>query len=140
LAFQHKGVGFVPLITMPIESARLALSTIAGSMITIASLVFSMTLVALTLVSQQFGPRILMLFMDDRETQVVLGLFVGTFMFALIILLRLGDEAMGNRVPGVAVIAAAALTILSLGMMIRFIHHISMRIQADVLIADSVPT
>ena len=57
-------------------------------------------------------------------------------MFALIILLRLGDEAMGNRVPGVAVIAAAALTIFSLGMMIRFIHHISMRIQADVLIAE----
>ncbi len=136
LTFQAKNVRFMPMMTMPIESARLALSTIAGSMITIASLVFSMTLVALTLVSQQLGPRILLLFMDDRETQVMLGLFIATFVFALIVLLRVGDEELVGRVPAVAVILTAGLAIFALGMMIRFIHHIATRIQADVLIAE----
>lgn len=121
---------------MSIESARLALSTIAGSMITIATLVFSMTLVALTLVSQQLGPRIMFLFMEDRETQVILGLFIATFIFALMILLRIGDEALVSRVPVMAVILTVCLALFSLGMMIRFIHHIATRIQADVLIAE----
>ncbi len=129
-------IPFVPTITMPFDSARMALSTIAGSMITIASLVFSMTLVALTLVSRQFGPRILMLFMDDRVTQVVLGLFVGTFIFALVVLFRLGADGTGGKVTSLAVLAAAALTVFSLAMMIHFIHHIATRIQADVLVAE----
>lgn len=136
LAIQGRDVAIVSKMTMPLESARLALSTIAGSMITIASLVFSMTLIALTLVSQQLGPRILLHFMDDRETQVMLGLFVATFIFALIVLLRVGDEAMGRRVPALAVLLTAGLAIVALGMMIRFIHHIATRIQADVLIAE----
>jgi uncharacterized membrane protein len=105
-------------------------------MITIASLVFSMTLVALTLISQQLGPRILLLFMDDRETQTVLGLFIATFIFALIVLVRVGNETLGNKVPSLAVFLTAGLALLSLGMMIRFIHHISTRIQADVMIAE----
>ena len=135
LAIGRKQLTFPPAMTMPIESARLALSTIAGSMITIASLVFSMTLVALTLVSQQLGPRILLFFMDDRETQIMLGLFVATFIFALIVLLRVGDEALGGRVPSLAVLLTAGLAIFALGMMTRFIHHIATRIQADVVIA-----
>ena len=136
VALGDRSLTFPPGMTMPIESARLALSTIAGSMITIASLVFSMTLVALTLVSQQLGPRILMLFMDDRETQIMLGLFVATFVFALIVLLRVGDEEIVGRVPALAVVCTAGLAIFALGMMIRFIHHIATRIQADVLIAE----
>ncbi len=129
--------GYLARLAMPTESARLALSTIAGSMITMASLVFSMTLVALTLVSQQLGPRILVRFMDDRPTQIVLGLFIATFLFSLIMLIRSGgDDAEGGRVPGVAVAVTATIAVLSLGAMIHFIHHIATRIQADVLVAE----
>jgi uncharacterized membrane protein len=138
----HRALSSVlPIPTMSIDSARLALSTVAGSMITIASLVFSMTLVALTLVSQQLGPRILMQFMDDRQTQLALGIFVATFIFALVVLLRIGEglpvgENGTREVPAVAIFVTALLAILALAMMVQFIHHIATRIQADVIIHE----
>lgn len=121
---------------MSIESARLALSTIAGSMITISSLVFSMTLVALTTVSQQLGPRVLMRFMDDRPTQIVLGLFLGSFLFSLILLMRVGDELQDGSVPGVGVMAATLVAVTALAGMIHFFDHTARRIQADSLINE----
>ena len=126
---------WIPL-HMSIESARLVLSTIAGSMITIASLVFSMTLVALTSVSQQLGPRILQRFMDDRPTQFALGIFIATFLFALILLMRVGDDARDGVVPGLGVTLSAGLAIVALGTMIHFFHHVAKRLQADALIAE----
>lgn len=125
----------IPLY-MSIESARLALSTIAGSMITIASLVFSMTLVALTMVSRQLGPRLLLRFMDDRPTQVVLGIFIATFLFSLIVLLRVGDDAHAGVVPGLGVLLSATLAIAALGGMFHFFDHVSKRIQADSMIGE----
>lgn len=132
----EEGPDFLKPFSMPISGARLAVSTIAGSMMTVASLVFSMTLVALTMISQQLGPRVMFLFMDDRPTQVVLGVFVATFTFALIVLLKIGDVTMAGRVPGLAVMFTAILALVSLVLMIHFIHHIATRIQADVLIAQ----
>jgi len=126
---------WVPL-HMSIESARLVLSTIAGSMITIASLVFSMTLVALTSVSQQLGPRILQRFMDDRPTQFALGIFIATFLFALILLMRVGDDARGGVVPGLGVTLSAGLAIVAIGTMIHFFDHVAKRLQADALIGE----
>lgn len=134
--FALRQSSFMAFLAMPIESARLALSTIAGSMITMASLVFSMTLVALTLVSQQLGPRILVRFMDDRPTQIILGLFIATFLFSLILLIRSGQDASDGRVPGVAVAVSALLAVVALGAMIHFIDHMATRIQADVIVGE----
>jgi uncharacterized membrane protein len=88
---------FVPQISE--EGARMILSAIAGSMITVASLVFSITLVALSLVAQQLGPRILQIFMEDRQTQTMLGLFIATFILALIVLASVGSEQEKEFVP-----------------------------------------
>jgi uncharacterized membrane protein len=68
------------------EGAREVLSTIASSMITVAGVVFSITIVALTLASQQFGPRLLYSFMRDRGNQFVLGTFIATFLYCLLAL------------------------------------------------------
>src|SRR5919106_3053025 len=68
------------------EGARQVLATIAGSMVTVASLVFSMTLVTLTLASSQLGPRPITRFVSDRINQVVLGTFIATFLYALLVL------------------------------------------------------
>lgn len=62
------------------EGASSLLGAIAGSMITIAGVVFSMTLVALSLASSQLGPRLLRNFMRDTTTQAVPGTFVTTFL------------------------------------------------------------
>ena len=68
------------------EGARALLSAVAGSMITIASLTFSIVIVALQLASTQYGPRLLRNFMADRGNQFVLGTFIATFAYCLLVL------------------------------------------------------
>lgn len=111
------------------KGAEAVLSTIAGSMITVAALVFSIVVVVLTLASSQFGPRILRNFMRDKLNQVVLGTFVSTFLYCLLVLrlIRYDSDA---YVPHVAVTVAVGLALCSLVVLIYFIHHIAQRIQA----------
>src|SRR5205814_1964888 len=79
-------------LTLPVvfqggaESARAVLSTIAGSMITVAGTIYSITIVVLTLASVQFAPRVLRGFIRDRGNQFVLGFFVATFTYCLLVL------------------------------------------------------
>ena len=83
------------------DGARALLSTIAGSMVTVAGVGFSITIVALVLASTQFGPRLLGLFMRDITSQATLGTFLGTFTYCVLVLrtIRGPDEAGGAFVP-----------------------------------------
>jgi uncharacterized membrane protein len=118
------------------EGARQMLSTIAGSMITVAGVAFSITIVALTLASTQFGPRLLRSFVRDLGNQVVLGTFVSTFVYCLLVLrtVRGGDGA--EFVPYLSVTLGVAFALTSLGVLIYFIHHVASAIQAEHLIAS----
>lgn len=120
---------------LQLENARLIVSTIAGSMITVTSLVFSLTLIALTLASQQLGPRLLSVFMRDRITQVVLGLFVATFLYSLLVLAALSDVDDGWSTPVLSIVLALLLAVVSVGFLISFIHHLANSMQADTVIA-----
>ena len=120
---------------LQLENARLIVSTIAGSMITVTSLVFSLTLIALTLASQQLGPRLLSVFMRDRITQVVLGLFVATFLYSLLILAALSDVNDSWSTPALSILLALLLAVVSVGFLISFIHHLANSMQADTVIA-----
>jgi uncharacterized membrane protein len=115
--------------------ARAVLATVAGSMITVASLVFSMTLVTLQLASSQLGPRLITRFMRDRINQVVLGTFIATFLYALLVLQTVTDGEAEPFVPHISVSAALVLTLVSLGWLVYFIHHVADSIQADTVIA-----
>lgn len=119
--------------------ARALLSTVAGSLITVTGVVFSMTLVGLSLASQQFGPRLVGNFMRDRGNQLVLGAFVGTFLYCLMVLrtVRSADAQLGNQafVPHLSVAVAMALTLLSLGVLIYFIHHAAESVQVSYVLA-----
>ena len=116
--------------------ARGMLSTIAGSMMTVVGVMFSMTLVTLALASSQYTSRIVRNFMRDRVTQVVLGIFAGIFTYCLIVLrtIRSGDE--GGFVPSLAVFVGVVLAICGIGALIFFIHHVASSIQASSLIAS----
>jgi len=124
------------LLPVGADGSRQLLATIAGSMITVASLVFSMTLVTLTLASSQLGPRLIARFMRDRINQVVLGTFLATFVYALLILQTVTDSGDQEFVPHLAVLVALLLALVSLGWLIYFIHHVADSIQADSVIAD----
>ena len=116
--------------------ARVILSTIAGSMMTVVGITFSMTLVTLALASSQYSSRILRTFMRDRVTQVVLGMFTGIFTYCLVVLrtIRGGDE--GGFVPSVAVLFGVLLVIGGVGILIFFIHHVASSIQASSILAS----
>ena len=117
------------------EGASSLLGAIAGSMITIAGVVFSMTLVALSLASSQLGPRLLRNFMRDATTQIVLGTFVATFLYCLLVLrtIRRAEEIL--FVPHLSVTLGVLLAVVSVGVLICFIHHVSISIQANEIVA-----
>ncbi len=118
------------------EGARLMLSTVGGSVITVAGVVFSITIAALTQASSQYGPRLLRNFMRDRGNQVVLGTFVATFIYCLLVLRTVqGDEEGRAFVPHVSVTTAVVMAVASLVVLIYFIHHVSSSMQAPVIIA-----
>jgi uncharacterized membrane protein len=117
------------------DGARAVLSTIAGSMITVAGVTFSITIVALTLASQQFGPRLLRNFLRDMGNQIVLGTFVSTFLYCLLVLRTIRGTDDGEFVPHLAVTLGVLLAMLSLGVLIFFIHHVATSIQASRIIA-----
>lgn len=118
------------------EGARGMMSTIAGSMMTVVGVTFSMILVVLALASSQYTSRILRNFMRSRVTQVVLGIFAGVFAYSLIVLrsIRSGDE--GSFVPGLAVFFGFVLALGGIGALMYFIHHIASSIQASSIIAS----
>ncbi len=118
------------------DGARAMLSTIAGSMIGVTGVVFSITIVTLSLASGQFGPRLLRNFMYDKGNQIVLGTFIGTFIFALLGLRTLDPTQPAENAPRLTVIVAGLLALASLAVLIYFIHHIATKIQADTVIAD----
>jgi uncharacterized membrane protein len=119
------------------EGARGVLSAIAGTMITVTALVFSITVVALQLASSQLSPRILRSFMGDRGHQVVLGFFIGTFTYSLLVLrsVRAPLEDGGGFVPSLSVSTGIALALVSVGLLIYFVHHSANSMRTSVVIA-----
>jgi uncharacterized membrane protein len=118
------------------DGARAVLSTIAGSMITTAGVAFSITIVALTLASSQFGSRLLRNFIRDRGNQVVLGTFIATYLYCVLILRTVVSPRDGEAfVPHLSITVGVLLALASLAVLIYFIHHIAVTIQADHVIA-----
>jgi len=117
------------------DGARGMMSTIAGSMMSVVGVTFSMILVVLALASSQYTSRILRNFMRSRVTQVVLGIFAGIFTYCLIVLrtIRSGDGSV--FVPSLAVFFGFVLALGGVGTLMFFIHHIASSIQASSIIA-----
>ncbi|MEX0998785.1 MAG: DUF2254 domain-containing protein [Thermodesulfobacteriota bacterium] len=117
------------------EGARALLSTVAGSMITVAGVVFSITIVALTLASTQYGPRLLGNFMRDKGNQVVLGTFIATFTYCLLILRTIRGGEDSSFIPHLSVTIGVLFAIFSISVLIYFIHHAATSIQASNVIS-----
>ncbi len=120
------------------DASRQILTTLAAAVITVVGVVFSITIVTLTLASTQFGPRMLRNFIRDRGTQITLGTFVATFVYATLVLISIGPATPGRPVfvPHLSITIAVGLVTLSMGVLIYFIHHIAMSIQLPQVIAS----
>lgn len=109
--------------------ARQLLVVVTGTMITVTSLVFALTVVTLQIASTQFSPRLLRTFLHDRGTQLVLSGFVGTVSYSMAGLFTVGT---GNaRVPRLAMTMALALALMSVGLLVYYIGHITDAIRID---------
>ena len=129
------------------DGARTLLSTIAGSMIGVAGVTFSITIASVVYASGQYGPRLLTNFMGDQGNQVTLGTFIATFLYSLLVLrtIRAADEGGGGEnpagdliaefVPHIAIVTALVLLLASVAVFIFFIHHIPESIHVSNVIA-----
>ncbi len=119
-----------------VDSARSILSTISGAMIGVAGTVFSVTLVALTLASSQLGPRLIKNFMYIRLNQIVLGSYISTYLYCLIVLNSIQENNGFTFIPSLSILLAIIAAILNIILLIVFIHQIAVSIQADKVISD----
>ena len=118
------------------QNIRTLLSTSAGSVLGVAGVSFSITIASLTLASQQFGPRLIRNFMLDRFNQLVLGGFIGTFLYCFLMLQFTSSMDLEKSTPFISMIGLLILVILCLLLLVFFIHHIAVAIQADSVISD----
>lgn len=120
------------------EEARIVMETVASSMINVAGIVFSITLVALSLAANQFGSRLLHSFMRDKINQMILGLFLATYVYCLTVLRMVRWVETQEGIPQISVTFAILLAVCNTFFLIYFIHHLAEEIQSpNVLMAVS---
>ncbi len=113
------------------DSARLVLSTIAAAMLTFTGLVYSITMLVLQLASSQLSPRVMRTFLRDRFNQGVFGLFIATFLYALLILREIRSPPNDIAfVPAIAVTLVYVLLVASVAAFVFYIHHMAEAIRA----------
>ena len=116
------------------DAVRSLLQTVATTTVSVAGLAFSVTVVAFTLASSQLSPRVLRTFRSDRISQATLAVFLGTFIYCLALLLRLGSAADGQPVPNLSVTLAMLLAFVAFATFAGFIAHIVRMLQPSMLI------
>lgn len=123
-----QSVGFIR--PTQVDGARAILTTLAGATLGVAGVAFSVTIVAVSFASSNYGPRLIGNFMADRTNQIVLGVFVATFVYCITVLstvharLELADTTREAFVPQLSVWFALLLTLTAVGALIVYIHHI----------------
>ena len=123
--------GFTWLNPMQAQSAKQIVNIIATSSITITTIVFSITLVVLTMASQQFGPRLIENFTQDKRSQSVLGWFTSVFVYCIIVLRSISAQPDATFVPTLSINFAILLGLVNIIVLIYFIHHVARSIRAD---------
>jgi uncharacterized membrane protein len=111
------------------------LSTIAASMVSLTALVLTITMVVVQLAMGQFSPRIVQRILQDRPSQLAIGLFVATFVHAILALREVtSDGSGGGRVPGIAVVTGFVLVLVSIAVLVIYVHHIGQALRVSALI------
>jgi uncharacterized membrane protein len=118
------------------DGARGVLTAIAGSVITVITTVFSITIVGLQLAASQFSPRVLRQFTGDRVNQTVLAVYIGTFTYCVLVLrtVQSADDDAPGFVPVISVTVAIALALVCIALIILFIHHMAQQMQVSYIL------
>lgn len=131
------GPDFLPTTIPGDPDAALAvLSTVAASMVTLAALVLTITMVVVQLAMGQFSPRIVRSILQDRPSQLAIGIFVGTFAHAMISMreVRFPGPGQEGSVPGISILVAFALVIVAIVVLVSYVHHLGQSLRVAALI------
>jgi uncharacterized membrane protein len=123
-------------VIVDLEDSLEVVKLIASSTITITSIAFSMTVVALVMASNQFGPRLIENFMQSKWTQSVLGIFTSTFVFCLVIISKINVGSDAAYYPQFVIVIAVLLAVICVFVLIFFIHHVANSIRADNVVKE----
>src|SRR6478672_7367254 len=112
------------------------LSAVAASMVSLAALVLTITMVVVQLAMGQFSPRIVQPILKDRPSQFAIGIFVGTFAFAMLAMrdVLIGASNNAGQVPGLTVLVAFLLVVVSIAVLVLYVHHIGRSLRVSALI------
>src|SRR6478672_8383653 len=112
------------------------LSAVAASMVSLAALVLTITMVVVQLAMGQFSPRIVQPILKDRPSQLAIGIFVGTFAFAMLAMraVIIGGSGGKSQVPGLTVVVAYLLVVVSIAVLVLYVHHIGRSLRVSALI------
>ncbi len=129
------------------EGARQTLSIIAASMVGVAATVFSITIAAVAYASGNYGPRLLTNFMEDKGNQLSLATFIGTFVYALMVVRTVRSEsenpasaidAVATDLPGftpqLSLLVAMVLALVAVAVLVYFLHHIPASIRINIVL------
>ena len=133
-AFDH---GLIPqAFTGGPDAALVILSAVATSMVSLAALVLTITMVVVQLAMGQFSPRIVQRILRDKPSQFAIGIFVATFAHAMLAMrdVRVGGGSGNGTVPGLAVVVAFLLVLVSIAVLVLYVHHIGRSLRVSALI------
>jgi uncharacterized membrane protein len=116
-------------------SATAILTTIAVSMVSLATLVLTITMVVVQLAMGQFSPRIVQRILRDKPSQLAIGLFVATFVHAVLTIREVVDRGDGTgQVPGIALATSYLLVLASIAALVIYVHHLGQSLRVSALI------
>jgi uncharacterized membrane protein len=124
-------------ITGDPNAALMILSTVAASMVSLTTLVLTITSVVVQLAMGQFSPRSVRPFLQDRPSQLAIGIFVGTFAHAMFAMRDVRSFTNVGSVPGVTIVTSYLLVFVSVVVLVAYVHHIANSLKVDAII-DSV--
>ena len=117
------------------DAAIVILTTIAASMVSLAALVLTITMVVVQLAMGQFSPRIVQRILRDKPSQIAIGLFVATFVHAILAVREVVNNGDGTgQVPGIAVLTAFVLVLASIAALVIYVHHIGQALRVSALV------
>ena len=114
------------------SAVQLMLSTAASSVLSLATVVLSLTLVAVQLAMGQFSPRIVRALLEDRRSQIGIGFFIGTFVYTMAVLRDI--DAQSGQIPGLSVLVSYLLIVASVAGLVLFVHYAAQSIRVSGLI------
>jgi len=121
-------------ITGDPNAALQVFGTVATSMVSLTALVLSITAVVVQLAMGQFSPRSVRPFLQDRPSQFAIGIFVGTFVHAMLAMREVGSFTERGSVPGLTVLVSFGLVLVSIVVLVAYVHHIANALKVDTII------